>query len=37
MTTMKSLSKDDGENIENGKKAIGLAKIKTLHVRHAFF
>ena len=26
MTTMKSLSKDDGENNENGKKAIGLAK-----------
>ena len=26
MTTMKSLSKGDGENNENGKKAIGLAK-----------
>ena len=26
MATMKSLSKDDGENNENGKKAIGLAK-----------
>ena len=26
MAAMKSLSKDDGENNENGKKAIGLAK-----------
>ena len=34
---MKNLSKDDGENNEDGKKAIGLAKMKTLHVHHAFF
>ena len=37
MTTMKSLSKDDGENNENGKKSDRFSKITTLHMHHAFF
>ena len=37
ITTIRSLSNDDGNGNGNGKKAIGLmSKITLLHVHHAF-